>query len=454
MLYAALSGFAGILSIYLTPVALVIASLVLLPYVRPLRVLRPRKLLSALTDLPDSARSSPLRALSLALAGTLGVGNITGVASALASGGPGAVFWMWMGALLVIPVKYAEVSLAVRFRRRNRDGWYGGAMYYIREGLSGKFPETVCTALGGGFAVLCALNALITGNLVQANAAACVVPPERRMQCGAVLGGMVLFSLLWGVPRIERITSALIPPLTGGYLLLSLGILAANAAWIPGILREIVSCAFSPRAFLGAAAGFSVREALRFGIMRGIFSNEAGCGTSPTAHASAETKSPHHQACYGAVEVAFDTLLLCTVTALVLLTADRRYGLIPWHSECDMAPVTLDAFGSLAGEAARLLLAVSVILFAFGTMLAQLYYGTTALGYLTAKKEPRILYSLLSAVCPLVGAGISAPVLWLSADLILGIMTVVNCSVLILLRRLCPSPSPEASSQRPPGDPD
>lgn len=434
-IFEILSNFLGS---FLTPVCLLAAALLLFPKIRPARLLNPRSFLRTLRDFPENAENTPFAALSMALAGTLGVGNITGVASALVSGGPGAVFWMWAGAVFSIIVKYAEVYLAVKFRRHDGQ-WYGGAMYYIRDGLqvSGKLPYAAASALGGVFAVLCCLNSLVTGNIVQSNAAACVMPAEYRLTCGTVLGVLVFLSLLYGSRKIEKITAKLMPPLTAVYMIIAVTILVCNASLLPEVIGDIVRSAFAPRAVLGGTVGFTVREGIRFGVMRGIFSNEAGCGTSPTAHAVSDTKSPHHQACCGVVEVVFDTLILCTMTALVLLIADRRYGILPWKSDADTAAVTLEAFRSLTGDAVYWILMIAVVLFAYGTIIAQIYYGTVAIRYLTRKKVPMLVYYALSAVCTVVGSVIASPVMWTLADVIIGIMTVINCAVLILLRRQC-----------------
>ncbi|MBP3292274.1 MAG: sodium:alanine symporter family protein [Clostridia bacterium] len=163
--------------------------------------------------------------------------------------------------------------------------------------------------------------------------------------------------------------------------------------------------------------------------------NEVGCGTSPTAHAAADTKSPHHQACCGVIEVVFDTLILCSMTAFVLLIADRKFSVIPWKTDADPSAVTLDSFRSLTGDAVYVLLILAVMLFAYGTIIAQIFYGTSAIRFLTTKKLPLFLYGCASAGCTVVGAVVSAPVLWTFADILIGGMTVVNCMVLILLRK-------------------
>ena len=424
-----------LLGTWLTPAVLLLSAPILLPYLRPLRRFTPRSFFRTLRDRPENMTTSPLEALSTALAGPLGVGNITGVASALISGGTGAVFWMWAGAVVSVVVKYAEVFLAVKFRRKERDGFTGGAMYYIRDGL--RLPGRRSAMLGGLFAVLCCANSLITGNLVQANAAVGVLPGRFRTVCGIALALTVFVSVLAGSRKIEKITVRLMPSLTALYLILAGTLLVRNAALLPDILADIFRSAFAPRAVVGGTVGFTVREGIRCGVMRGIFSNEAGCGTSPTAHASADTKSPHHQACFGVVEVIFDTLILCTVTALVLLIADRRFGLLPWKTDADASAVTLDAFRALSGELTAVLLSIAVVLFAYATILAQIYYGTAAIRYLTAKKLPLLLYFVLSAGSTVLGAVIPSPLMWTLADLLLGLMTVLNGIVLILLRRHC-----------------
>lgn len=430
--------FTSLLGSVMTPLILFVSALIMIPSVRLLKVLRPRSFFHTLTDNPKNSSTTPFRALSVALAGTLGVGNITGVASALIAGGPGAIFWMWMGALAVLAVKYAEVYLAVRYRKRDENRWIGGAMYYIRDGLGKRFPQQFCKTAAGFFAVLCCLNSLITGNLVQANAAVSVIPKDRRFICGIIFGFFILLAILYGTKRVEHITSLLIPPLTLIYMILAFAIIWSNRALLSDIFREIISSAFTLRSAVGGVGGFTLREAVRYGIMRGIFSNEAGCGTSPTAHASADTKSPHHQACLGIVEVVFDTIILCSLTAFVLLIADKRYLCIPWRDiTSDSAEVTLESFRFLSGDAVYYILVVSIVMFAYATILAQLYYGTVALRYLSNKKGLQIVYSALSVTATVVGSVVSAPVVWLSADLIIGMMTAVNCMVIILLRKDC-----------------
>ncbi len=419
----------------LTPVLICVGGVIFSLGLGMRRILSPRKFLPTLLDTPKESGTSPFVGLTMALAGTLGVGNITGVAAAIVSGGPGAVFWMWAGALLSMSIKYGEVALAVKYRRKGKKGYSGGAMYYISDGLGRRFPGKRFIGFGGFFAVLCVVNSLITGNIVQSNSAAAVVPMLPSGVTGTILSVLVGISALLGIHRIGRITSRLIPLLTGVYLLLSLWVIAANLGEIPTILAHILRSAFSFRAAAGGAVGITAREAIRFGITRGIFSNEAGCGTSPTAHASAETKSPFHQGCFGIFEVIADTLILCTMTALVLLIADKRLMLLSSVQGEGGASLTLTAFSALTGDWVYGVLAVSVVLFAYATILAQMYYGFVAVGYVTKSRLAKGGYLALSVVCTFLGSVIHADIMWTLADLIVCLMTVINISVLFFLRK-------------------
>ena len=421
----------------LTPGALLFSALAMLPLLFRNKVLFPRCFISGLKD----GGANPLRALCLALAGTLGVGNITGVTSAIMYGGPGAVFWMWVGAVLVTGVKYAEVYLAVSHRRRDGHGYHGGAMYYIGDGIGGR--KTAASRFAGSFfAFLCIANSLVTGNIVQANAASCSVSGERSasamLKVGTLLAFLVLLSIIYGVRRLDVLSSYLIPPLSAVYIVITVYIIAANHSLLPDITRDIFSSAFSFRSVGGGAVGFGVREAVRCGVMRGIFSNEAGCGTSPTAHASAETESAHAEGCLGIVEVIFDTLILCTLSAYVMLIADRKYGAIPWmSSSSDGAGVTLDALGMLGGGTVRTVICVSIVLFAYASIIAQLYYGSEALRYLTDSKLAQRLYYAVSVCCVAVGSVIDAGLMWAVCDILLGLMTVLNCAAVFIRRHEC-----------------
>ena len=430
-----LDTLARVIGGILTPLALGVTFLFLLKRVRLTRILKPRRFISDIKDIPSKSGTTPLKALSVALAGTLGVGNITGVASALICGGPGAIFWMWAGAIVSISVKYAEVYLAVLFRHKKAEAYVGGAMYYIRDGLSANKHQRFSRLTAVFFAILCAVNSLITGNLIQSNSAASVLSNDRRILCGIILAILVFISILYGTHRIEKITATVIPLLCGIYIIVSLYIIVINCTLIPEIMKDILTSAFSFSSFIGGTVGFSFREAMRLGIMRGIFSNEAGSGTSPTAHAAADTKGPHNQGCYGIVEVIFDTLILCTMTAFVLLIADKKYGIIPWMTDTDNAVVSLEAYGSLTSPLVYYVLMISIVLFAYSTIIAQIYYGRTSIEYMTKSKIPLYIYYIGSVVTSIIGSVISPGIMWTLADIVIGVMTIINCCVIVILRK-------------------
>lgn len=407
-----------------TPAMLLCTGLVLSVGCRIWKLCMPRRFFRTLWDIPPESRVTPFRAVTMALAGTLGVGNITGVSAAIVQGGPGAVFWMWIGALLSLAVKYGEVVLAVKYRHPTTDGYRGGTMFTLRDGY-GK------TRLGGLFALFCIANALVTGNLLQSNAAAAVLAPLPRWSCGLILVFLTLLALRCGIHRLSEVTLRLIPGLCAVYIIASLAVIGSHVTYLPEILAEIVSCAFSTKAVVGGTVGWTIREAVRFGITRGIFSNEAGCGTSPTSHAAADTKSPHHQGMYGIFEVFCDTIVLCTMTALVLLIAEREYGILSWGGD----NMTLLAFGLYGGKFLYGVLALSVVLFAYATILAQLYYGDTAIRYFGEHKWARRSFVAGMLCVTMVGAVADASVLWRIADVLVCVMTTVNTAFLFGRRR-------------------
>jgi len=421
-----------ILNGILTPAMLLGCGLILSLEIGIHRLLKPAVFCRTLTDIPPNSKTTPIKAVSTALAGTLGVGNITGVSTAILQGGAGAVFWMWVGAVFSMAVKYGEVALAVHWRHIAADGTYeGGAMYTIRDGLAQRLGIYKSTLFGGVFAVLCLANALITGTIVQANTAAAVCSPFPKWLCGIFLAILVLAASAYGIRRVGDITVRLIPLLTILYIILSFGVILTNISLLPEIFSRIFKEAFALRSLGGGITGLSIREAIRFGITRGIFSNEAGCGTSPTAHAAADTKSPHHQGIYGIFEVICDTIVLCSLTAFVILIADSRFGILASGS----ALTTLEAYALFGGMTAYRILGFSVVLFAYSSILAQLYYGITALRYFTESVPLRRGYILLTILCTAVGAVISPALMWNMADWIVGVMTCLNTAVLWLLRR-------------------
>ncbi len=368
------------------------------------------------------------RALAVALAGTLGVGNIAGVASAIALGGAGAVFWMWVSALLAMFLKYAEVVLALRYRCFDPEGRaHGGAPYYMRK----AFGQRAGGLLGSAFALLCLACMFMLGGVVQsaaaseAMAAAFFVPPALT---GALLGAGACLVLWRGSGCVERACTLLVPAVCALFAVGSLAAILLRASALPEAFAAIFMGAFCLESAVGGVLGFFTSRAVRYGVARGVVSNEAGCGTAPIAHAAADVTCPHDQGIWGIIEVFVDTILLCTLTALVLLTS----GVSPVAGG-GMA-YALAAYSAVLGRAAAPLLAVSVLFFAFATVLCLSHYGTESIYALTNKKSGRILPLFVALAC-LVGALAAPALVWDATDLVLAVMTLLNLAALFVLRK-------------------
>lgn len=378
----------------------------------------------ALREKPAEGKIAPRRALALALAGTLGVGNIAGVGSALSLGGPGALFWMALSAVFCMVLKFAETLLALLRRERGSDGTLrGGAMYYMPRRAG------VC------FSLLCLLCSLTVGNGMQVRAVVTVgemLLPGRGWIAPAVgtfFAGLLLPVLFGGKRRLFDLAAALVPLMTVGYLLLCGILLVKSRAALPSALGDVFRAAFKPTAAVGGTVGYAVFDGIRRGFLRGLVSNEAGCGTAPIAHASAEGVAPATQGCLGMLEVAVDTLLLCTVTALcVLVTGSYRGG------SADGMRVAMAAFTSVLGAPAGWFLLAAVFLFAFATCVSWSYYGREALRFLAAQRTgekarfPALSrgYALLFSLSALPFSLTDAAPIWAAADLCISLMTLIN----------------------------
>ena len=367
---------------------------------------------------------SPLSALCMALAGTLGTGNIVGVALAIVSGGPGAIFWMWVSAFAAMTVKYAETLLAIDTRVILPSGERrGGAMYYIRG------SSAASRAIAAIFALLCMAEALTVGSGIQASATAeCAetllgVPSALTGTAMALLTAVVV---LGGTKKIASVTTLAVPLMTLGYTLISLWAIIANREALPEALRSIFADAFNARAAAGGLLGFLLSPALRFGVSRGLLSNEAGCGTAPSAHAASGEDDPARQGALGIVEVFVDTVLLCTMTALVILTSGVSL-------EGGGALVTVRAFAVTLGDAAAPTVTLMIFVFAWATMLCQAFYGGVCIGYLGLGERSRRLFGIALCASALLCSVVPSDAVWSVADLTVGAMTLIN--VATLLRR-------------------
>lgn len=388
--------------------------------------LHPVKVVKSIKNAGGSGGTSPFKAMTMALAGTLGVGNISGVATAIVAGGAGAVFWMWLSALAAMSLKYAEVYLAVRYRKRGEGGGYrGGAFYYMKEGLGPILGKKRAARIAAVFAALLVSNSILTGNIVQVNAAASVFEDVPHVVCGAAIAITVLAVTAGGAKRVGDFTVKVIPFLTALYVALSLYIIITNASRVGAVFSEIIRGAFNFRSASGGVLGYAVARAVRFGVTRGIFSNEAGCGTAPTAHASANVKSPHDQGCFGIFEVFCDTIVMCTMTALVILLA----GI----DGVDGIPLSMKSYGAFCGKFGEIAIGVAVIIFALATVICQEFYGLEALSFFGAKRGWRAAYIVVSFASTLVGSVTSPSAVWQFADLEIAVMTITNTLCVFIL---------------------
>lgn len=395
-------------------------------------ITHPLKIISSMTERKRSGGISPFRAVTLALAGTLGVGNIAGVASSIAIGGYGSVFWMWVSALLAMVLKYAEIVLAIAHRRRDHvtGEYHGGAAYYIKDSFAAKGKIAAGKLIALIFSVLCIINSVTMGCVIQSNAVSTSFSGVFNISPWLVGGVMALICALVIVGNarwISAISEKTVPLMTVGYILLSVAVLAAKSEFIDDAFVAIFRDAFSCQSAAGGAAGFLISRGLRAGVMRGLMSNEAGCGTAPTAHAAADTDSPAKQGFWGLFEVFVDTILLCTLTALVIIVAGD--GVLAYtHDPMMMA---IKAYSSILGVWSEYYMCLSVFLFAFATMICWAHYGKESLLAITKKKGFQTAYVIAFCTFIVVGAILAPDGVWLAADLAIGAMTIINIPVLI-----------------------
>ena len=417
------------------PILLILAGIFFGVRLRMFPLLHPIRTLRALTGKGRKEGVSPFRALTLSLAGTLGVGNIVGVSAAISVGGFGAVFWMWVSALCAMLLKYAEIVLAMRHRRFDQDGKpHGAAMYYIRDCFSRMGLDGFGGALAALFALLCMLNAVTMGSVVQVSAVTDAV--EGVFRVPPLVTGIVLALASYSVIRrgtggMLALTEKLVPLMTLGYLILSAAVLILRAERLPDAFSMILSSAFATDAAVGGIGGFLLSKGVRYGTMRGLLSNEAGCGTAPAAHAVSDCAVPAEQGVWGIFEVFTDTILLCTVTALAVIVS---WGdVVARDGEFMMMTVT--AYSSVLGGSAAVFMAIAVLFFGFATVICWAHYGTESAAYLSEKTFFRRGFTFLYVGSIIYGAFASSEVIWQSADFAIGAMTLINVTVLCLMHR-------------------
>ena len=380
---------------------------------------------------------TPFQAVCTALAGTVGTGNIAGVAGAIAIGGPGAVFWMWVSALLGMCTKFTEVTLAVHFRERNRHGDYvGGPMYYIKNGLgkNWRFLAVLYSAFG-------VLTVFGTGNATQVNTITTAIDTalinfnvisesstgRLNLILGIVITLLVGMVLLGGIKRIGSVSEKLVPFMALFYIILAVGVVIINWKNVPGVFSAIIRGAFNPASVTGGVVG-SFFMSMKKGVSRGIFSNEAGLGTGSIAHACADTRKPVKQGFFGIFEVFTDTIVICTLTALVILCSGVPVG----YGAAAGAELTISGFTSTYGNWVSIFTAVAMCCFAFSTIIGWGLYGARCAEFLFKEKAIRpfmVLYSLVA----IIGATVDLGLLWSIAETFNGLMAIPNLIAVFLL---------------------
>ncbi len=380
---------------------------------------------------------TPFQAVCTALASTVGTGNIAGVAGAIAIGGPGAVFWMWISALLGMCTKFSEVVLAVHYREKNQEGdWVGGPMYYIKNGLGPKWKWLAVV-----FSILGVLTVFGTGNATQVNTITSAIDSalinyqlvnEQNLSginlgIGIAIMVLVALVLLGGIKRIGRVTEKLVPFMALFYIILALGIIFLHISYVPSVIVSIFEGAFRPSAVTGGVIG-SLFLSMQKGVSRGIFSNEAGLGTGSIAHAAADTKNPIQQGFFGIFEVFMDTIVICTMTALVILCSGTpiEYGAAAG------AELTISGFTSVYGNWVSIFTAIALCCFAFSTIIGWGLYGTRCIEFIFGSKVNRPFMLVYSAVA-IIGATVDLGLLWSVADTFNGLMAIPNLIALFLL---------------------
>ena len=387
-------------------------------------------------DASDGA-ITPFQAVCTALAATVGTGNIAGVAGAIAIGGPGAVFWMWISALLGMCTKFAEVTLAVFYREKNANGeLVGGPMYYIKNGLGKKWHF-----LAYLFAAFGVLTVFGTGNATQVNTITTAINSalmnyhvisEKSVSLsnliqGIIIAALVALILLGGVKRIAQVTEKLVPFMALFYIILALGVILLNINTIPSVFVSIFKGAFRPSAVTGGIVG-SMIMSVKKGVSRGIFSNEAGLGTGSIAHACADTRKPVKQGMFGIFEVFTDTIVICTLTALVILCSGTSIA----YGQAAGAELTINGFTATYGNWVSLFTALAMCCFAFSTILGWGLYGARCIEFLFSEKITKYFMAAYSLVA-ILGATANLGLMWSIAETFNGLMAIPNLIALFLL---------------------
>ena len=377
----------------------------------------------------DESGLSPFQAVATAMAGTIGTGSIAGLSTAIMAGGPGAVFWMWISALFEMVTKYSEILLSLKYREKNEKGeWVGGPMYYIKNGLNLKWLAVL-------FAVFAMIACLGTGNATQSNSIAVALESTIGIApwiTGVVLTIIACAVILGGMRRIASVNEKLVPFMAIFYVACSIVALIVNFDKIPDAFALIFREAFNFKAAAGGTAGYGIMLAMHYGFSRGVFSNEAGLGSAPIAHAASSTKNPVKQGLWGMFEVFFTTIVICTLSALVVLTAGM------WGTgEYEGAALSIASFNAILPGFGGVVVTLSTVFFALSTILGWAYYGEVCIGFLTGKSKKAVLfYRLIYVGFVFLGTVGSLELIWGISETINGLMSIPNLIAIVGLSKV------------------
>lgn len=377
---------------------------------------------------------SPFQAVTTALAGTVGTGNIAGVTGAIFIGGPGSVFWMWVSAFFGMCTKYSEIALAMKFRNTDRNGVHkGGPMYYIENGLGRgwKWLAVVFALLGG-------VASFGIGNIAQSSEIAGALNGLFGLDplvSGIILTVLVAIVILGGVKRIGQVTSLLVPFMSVFYVAAGIVVILMRLTDIPSVFGAIFTSAFSFEAVGGGVFGYAIMVAMKNGFARGVFSNEAGLGSAPIAHAASSAQEPAEQAIWGVFEVFFDTIVICSITALTVLLSGFELGAEALKTYASNGAAAVEAFNSiLPGTLGGTIIQISLVFFALSTILSWSYYGERCWGYLSGDNRAVTgIYKIVFVLFCIVGATGSGQLMWNISDTLNGAMAIPNLIALLLL---------------------
>ena len=393
----------------------------------------------------EHGEMTPFQSLATAIAAQVGTGNLTGAATALLSGGPGAIFWMWLSAFFGMATIYSEATLAQKYKTVVDGEVTGGPVYYIRAAFTGKFGKV----LAATFSVLIILALGFMGNMVQSNsigAAFSEVFASRNINIPPITVGLLIavvagFVFIGGTQRLASVVEKIVPIMAFVYIIGSLALIGMNISEVPEAFKMIIVGAFNPKAVLGGAVGISIKEAIRYGVARGLFSNEAGMGSAPNAAATATVSHPVKQGLIQTLGVFTDTLIICTCTAfIVLLSSDTlvQYSAKNNIPLADIAgiEVTQIAISSQVGSWGQYFIAFCIFFFAFSSIIGNYYYGETNIQFISTKKIYLYLYRILVIGMVLFGSVASMQLVWSIADVFMGLMAILNLIAIVLLSKI------------------